>query len=82
MISVSGKNWEEIFFKKRLVEKVSLDHDFSQILSKIIVNRNFSETEIYSINHEVKFNNPFIRDKDFLLANKIFTKHIKKKIRF
>ena len=32
MISVSGKNWEELRFNKRLVEKVKIDNDFSEIL--------------------------------------------------
>tara|TARA_Y100000591_G_scaffold307479_1_gene306897 strand:- start:75 stop:1775 length:1701 start_codon:yes stop_codon:yes gene_type:complete len=79
MISVSGKNWEEIFFKKRLVEKIKLDHNFSEILSKILVFRNFSETEIYSINNHVKFSNPFLHEKDFLKASDILIKHIRQK---
>ncbi len=79
MISVSGKNWEEIFCKKRLVEKIRLDNDFSEIISRILVNRNFSETEIYSINNEVKFFNPFINDPDFLKGIDVFKNNIIKK---
>ena len=52
MISVSGKNWEELRFNKRLVEKVKIDNDFSEILSKLIISREFSETEIFTIKNE------------------------------
>ena len=79
MISVSGKNWEEIVIKKRLIEKIKLEHNFSEILSKILIFRNFSETEIYSINNYVKFSNPFLNDKDFLKAINVLTRHINKK---
>ena len=55
MISVSGKNWEELRFNKRLVQKVKIDNDFSEILSKLIISRGFSETEIFTIKNELNF---------------------------
>ena len=66
MISVSGKNWEELRFNKRLVEKVKIDNDFSEILSKLIISRGFSETEIFTIKNELNFPNPFLKSYDFL----------------
>ena len=57
MISVSGKNWEENFLNKRIVEKVKLDHDFSDIISKLIISRNFDQLEINTINKKINFQN-------------------------
>ena len=53
MKSVSGKHWEEISVNKRLIDKVKIDHKFSDLISKSIVYRNFSNREIYSINNDV-----------------------------
>ena len=78
MISVSGKNWEELRFNKRLVEKVKIDNDFSEILSKLIISRGFSETEIFTIKNELNFPNPFLKNYDFLSACEILKKSIKK----
>ena len=33
MISISGKNWEELYANKRLVEKIKIDHDLNDIQS-------------------------------------------------
>ena len=46
MKSVSGKHWEEISVNKRLIDKVKLDHKLSDLISKSIVHRNFSNREI------------------------------------
>ena len=50
MISVSGKKWIERKVNKNLVEKIQQDYKFDNILSKLIVSRNYDENEefIYS----------------------------------
>ncbi len=79
MLSVSGKNWQEISISNRLIEKLKIDQKLSEILSKIIIFRNFTKNEIYSISNNIKLINPFKKNKDFLLSNKILKKHIDKK---
>ena len=79
MISVSGKYWEEVSVNKRLVDKVKIDRNFSDLISKLIINRNFSDREIYSINNDVEFTNPFLRNKDFKIATQVLKKYIDNK---
>ena len=82
MISVSGKNWEEISINKRLVEKIKIDHNFSEIISKLIVERNYSDKEIYSLNNDICFSNPFLENKDFISAVDLLKLHLNKKSKF
>ncbi len=79
MLSVSGKNWEEIIVNKRFLEKMKVDNSFSEILSRLIVSRNYNDEEIYSINETINFANPFIKNNDFYLSSKILKKNIEKK---
>ena len=79
MLSVSGKNWEEIVVNKRFLEKMKVDNSFSEILSRLIVSRNYNDEEIYSINETINFANPFIKNNDFYLSSKILKKNIEKK---
>ena len=79
MISISGKNWEETYVKKRILEKVKIDNDLPDILAKIVVSRNFDKDEIYSIKNKISFSNPFFEDNDFFLAEQILYKSIEKK---
>jgi len=65
MISVSGKNWEEINVNKRLIEKVKSEQNISELISKLLISRNFDENEIYSINNIVELSNPFLNNSDF-----------------
>jgi len=65
MISVSGKHWEEINVNKRLIEKVKSEQNISELISKLIVSRNFDETEIYSIKNDVDLLNPFLNNSDY-----------------
>ena len=65
MISVSGKNWEQKKTNKNSVEKVKQDYNFSDIVSKLIISRNFNETEISSINNNLHLNNVFLNNEDF-----------------
>ena len=51
MISVTGKRWVEHKVNKNSVEKIKQDFKFSEILSKLIVIRNFDIGEINNINN-------------------------------
>jgi single-stranded-DNA-specific exonuclease len=77
MISVSGKNWIEHKVNKNSVEKIKQDYNFNDILSKLIVLRNFDETEINNINDDLKIVNIFKNNIDFKNASKILTSSIK-----
>ncbi len=76
MISVSGKYWEEIQVAKRLIDKVSNDHDLTHIQSKLILSRNYSLDEIYSIKNNFELINPFLKNKDFLNGCDLLKKNI------
>ena len=76
MISVSGKYWEEVSVNKRLKDKIKIDNNFSEILSKSIISNKFTDMEIYSINNEVDFSNPFLKNKDFKIASEILKNNI------
>jgi single-stranded-DNA-specific exonuclease len=77
MISVSGKNWEEEYANKRLVEKIKIDHSLNDIQAKIILSRNYSKEEIYLIKNKIDLKNPFHNTKDFLLACELLKKNLK-----
>jgi len=79
MISVSDKKWEQKKNNKNLIEKLKQDHDFSEILSQLIVSRKFDNDEINSIDNDLKLNNVFLKNNDFeksieLLFNSIENK--------
>ena len=78
MLSVSGNHWEEIKINKRIIEKVKSVHNFSDIISKIIISRNFDNEEIHSINKNINIYNPFLRNKDFKEGHKIIKDVLKK----
>jgi len=65
MISVSGKKWEEIKVNKRILDKIKIENNFSDIEAKIIISRNFDQEEIYSINNQLEISNPFLNVHDF-----------------
>mgnify|MGYP001350833739 FL=1 len=46
MISISGKIWEESKIDKNKIEKIKQDFNLSEIVSKIIIGRKFTEEEI------------------------------------
>ena len=71
MISVSDRNWELNKINKNSVEKLKQDFKFSDIISKLIIARNFDETELNSINIEFPFKNVFSKNKDFDKSLKI-----------
>src|SRR5210317_288249 len=71
MISVSGKIWTEQKVDKNLVEKIKQDFGLGNILSKLIISRNYDTSEIYGINNNQKLINIFKDDKDFDKASLI-----------
>jgi single-stranded-DNA-specific exonuclease len=77
MISVSGKKWAERKVNKNSVEKVKQDYKFNETLSRLIVSRNFDETEILNINNDLKIINIFNNNNDFKGASEILIKSIK-----
>ena len=71
MISVSGKIWTEQKVNKNLVEKYKQEYGLGDILSKLIISRNYDSSEIYGINNNQKLINIFKDDKDFDKASLI-----------
>ena len=65
MISVLGRNWIQNKTNKNSVEKIKQDYNFSEIISKLVISRNFDETELNSINNNLNLNNVFFKNKDF-----------------
>ena len=81
MISVSNKEWSERKFSTNLVDKLSQDNNFSQILSKLIISRNFNDEEIHSIKHfkNINFSNVFKFNEDFKQSIDLVIKCVKNK---
>jgi len=71
MISVSGKIWTEQKINKNLVEKFKQDYGLDDILSRLIISRNYDTSEIYGIDNAQKLINIFKDDKDFDKASLI-----------
>ena len=65
MKSVSGYNWEELKINKRILEKAKIDHNFSNILTKLIISRKFTEEEVISLKQKPEIYNPFLNNVDF-----------------
>jgi len=78
MISVSGKNWEEVYTNKRLVEKIKIDHGLNDIQSKIVLSRNYTIEEIYLIKNKINLKNPFYNTKDFVQGCGLLNKNLNK----
>ncbi len=78
MISVSGKKWTEQKINKNSVEKIKQDHHFNEILSKLIVLRNYDHEEIYCIKNNLKLINVFSNYSDFDNASEILIESINK----
>ena len=79
MISVSGKKWEEKTIDKNLVTKIQQKHNLSNILSKLIISRNFNEEEIYLIQNSLDLSNIFQNNIDFLKSADVIESTIIKK---
>jgi single-stranded-DNA-specific exonuclease len=76
MISVSGKIWTEQKVNKNLIEKLKQDYCFGDLLSKLIISRNYDSSEIHGINNKQKLKNIFKDDNDFQKASLILLKAI------
>ncbi len=79
MISVSGKQWEEKKVSKNLVEKLKQDYKFSEIISKLIISRNFDNAEISSIENKPHLINIFKNNSDFNQSINLLCESINKK---
>ena len=79
MISISGKDWKERKVPKRLIDKLSVDFDISENLSKFYLSRNFNKEDILIKDTIYKNLNSFSEDKDFLLASEMIIEIIKNK---
>jgi single-stranded-DNA-specific exonuclease len=79
MISVSGKKWEEKIINKNSIEKLKQDHNFSNILSKLVISREFDETELSSIDNYLGLNNVFLKNNDFEKSIELVINSISKK---
>ena len=79
MISVSGKEWIEQIVDEKLVEKIKQDYNFNEIVSKLIISKNFDEDEISDINHKSKLINVFNKNNDFEQATDLLINAINKK---
>ena len=80
MISVSNKKWSERIYDIKKIDKCSQDNNFSQILSRLVISRNFIDEEIYSINNPegIIFTNIFKFNPDFVNAVKLVNDSINK----
>jgi single-stranded-DNA-specific exonuclease len=76
MISVSSKIWTEQKVNKNLIEKLKQDYGFGDLLSKLIISRNYDSSEIHGINNKQKLKNIFKDDKDVQKASQILLKAI------
>jgi single-stranded-DNA-specific exonuclease len=77
MISVSGKFWKKQKVNQNLVEKVKQDYGFGDILSQLIISRDYDVSEIYNINNSQILNNIFKDDYDYKKASLILLDAIK-----
>lgn len=78
MKSVSGYNWEELKINKRILEKAKIDHNFSNILTKLIISRKFTEEEFISLKQKPEIYNPFLNNVDFENGFKVLDDVIQK----
>ena len=79
MISILGKNWEQKKINKNSIEKLKQDHNFSEILSKLIISRKFDNDEINSIYNDLTLNNIFLKNHDFEKSIELVSNSINKK---
>ena len=77
MISISDKKWVEKKVDKNLIEKLKQDFQFNNLISKLIVSRNFDTTEIETIKSDIKITNKFKNNIDFVKAAELLCNSIK-----
>ena len=76
MISVTGKKWTQQKVNKNLIEKAKQDYGFSDIISQLIISRNYDISEIYGILNKQKLTNIFNDDNDYQKASLILLEPI------
>ena len=64
---------------KNLIEKSKQDNNFSEIISKLTLSRNFDPTEIYSIENDINVSNIFKNNIDYIKSLKIVISSIQNK---
>ena len=79
MISISDKNWVEKKVNKNLIDKIKQDYDLSEIISKLIVSRNFDIEEITNIDKDPNITNIFKNTFDFNYSSDLLIDSINKK---
>ena len=79
MISVSGRVWQKVDVNVKIAQKIQQEFNLSQILSELVVSRNFSENEIYLIENNLELSNVFKKNQDFIKSTKLLENAIKKK---
>ena len=79
MISVTGKKWVEKKININSVEKIKQDYNFSETLSKLLITRNFSQSEIYTIDNTLDLKNIFLKNQDFIDGVKLIINSINNK---
>ena len=77
MKSISGRSYKEIKINKNKIEKLKQNYNFSEIISKIVIQQNFDEDEIYSINNNLNLTNVFSNNVDFEKSLNIIMNAIK-----
>ena len=77
MISVTGKTWVQQKINKNLVEKVKQDYSFGDILSQLVISRNYDISEIHGIKNDQKLTNIFKDNYDYEKASLILLNSIK-----
>ena len=80
MISISGRKWLEKKVNKNTVEKLRQENNFSKILSRLIISRNFDKEEVYLIENDLKLINIFQKNHDFLDSVELTKKAINNSI--
>ena len=79
MISISGKKWQQKKTNKNSIEKLQQDHNYSEVLSRLIVSRNFDDSEIHTIENNFELKNVFSNNSDFNQSLGLVISTIKKK---
>ena len=79
MISISDKNWVEKKVNKNLIDKIKQDYNLSEIISKLIVSRNFDIEEIINIDKDPNITNIFKNTFDFNYSSDLLIDSINKK---
>ena len=79
MISISGKKWQQKKTNKNSIEKLQQDYNYSEVLSRLLVSRNFDESEIHSIENNFELRNVFSNNFDFNQSLELVVNTIKNK---